>query len=126
MVSVVNSVVVQEMSLYKADILKKMEPYAKGLNFTINDIRFDYKNWLSIKNEFNKESSKAFDIDAPEYYTDKDFEKICIDNDEELELQKVRENLLKNESLPAETKERIYNNILKSIKAQKLRKNEQK
>ena len=126
LVSVVNSVVVQEMSLYKADILKKMEPYAKGLNFTINDIRFDYKNWLSIKNEFNKESSKAFDIDAPEYYTDKDFEKICIDNDEELELQKVRENLLKNESLPAETKERIYNNILKSIKAQKLRKNEQK
>ena len=96
------------------------------MNFTINDIRFDYKNWLSIKNEFNKESSKAFDIDAPEYYTDKDFEKICIDNDEELELQKVRENLLKNESLPAETKERIYNNILKSIKAQKLRKNEQK
>ncbi len=40
-----NSVVAQELSLYKVFLLKKFEPYMKTLNIKVLDLKFDQKKW---------------------------------------------------------------------------------
>ena len=42
-----NPVVAQELSLYKVMLIKKFEPYAKGLNIRVQDMRFDPKKWVN-------------------------------------------------------------------------------
>lgn len=122
-VSVISPVVMQELTFFKADIIKKVAPYAEGLNFKINDIKFDYKNWQSIKNGTNnKNSSKIFDTDVPNYYTDEDFETIGLDNNEEKEFENLRKTINNIEFLPASVKINMYKNALNQYKAQKLRK----
>ncbi len=124
-VSVISPVVTQELCMYKADIIKKYEPYAKGLNLEIKDIRFIYKNWLDVKNNIeNSNDSKAFDSPHPEYYTEKDYETIGFDKSEEEAFQKVWENLQANKYLPESLKKKLYNNAVIQYKAQKLRKME--
>ncbi len=127
-VSVMSSVVVQELSMYKAELLKKIEPYADGLNFKITDIRFDYKNWQSVKNNIEeisggktKSGSKAFDIDVPEYYTEQDYETIGLDNNEEDEFEKLRESFAQHEFLPEGLREKILKSAMTGYKAKKLR-----
>lgn len=128
-VSVMNSVVVQELSLYKADLLKKLEPYASGFNFTITNIRFDYKNWQSVKSSIDSiknpsSGSKIFDIDSPNYYTEKDFETIGLDNREEEEFEMLKKSFEKNKFLSAKLREKMYSNAIIQYKAQKLRNKE--
>ena len=41
-----NPVVAQELSLKKVLLMKKFEPYAKGLNMRIQDLKFDPKKWV--------------------------------------------------------------------------------
>ena len=41
-----NPVVAQELSLHKVMLLKKFEPYAKGMNLRVQDMRFDPKKWV--------------------------------------------------------------------------------
>ena len=40
-----NTVVAQELTLRKAQILKKMQPYMKSLRISVKDIKFDAKKW---------------------------------------------------------------------------------
>ncbi len=40
-----NSVVAQELSLYKIILLKNFEPYLKSLKMKVNDLKFDPKKW---------------------------------------------------------------------------------
>jgi len=122
-VSVISPVVTQELSMYKADIIKKYEPYAKGLNLEIFDIRFVYKNWPDVKNaKDGSNASKAFDSAHPEYYTEKDYETIGFDKSEEEAFQKVWENFEANKYMPESLKKKLYNNVVIQYKAQKLRK----
>lgn len=122
-VSVISPVILQELSFFKADIIKKAAPYAEGLNFKINDIKFDYKNWQSVKNGTKGENpSKAFDTDIPDYYTDEDFETIGLDNNEEKEFEILRKTINDIEFLPASVKTNMYKNAMNQYKAQKLRK----
>lgn len=120
-VSVMSPTVLQELSFFKADIIQKYAPYAEGLSFKISDIRFDYKNWYSIKN--TGKASEAFDTDMPDYYTDKDFETVNLNNSEEEEFLKLKETVANIDFLPETIKEKMYNNAVKQYKAQKLRKN---
>ena len=41
-----NPVVAQELSLHKVMLLKKFEPYAKGMSMRVQDMRFDPKKWI--------------------------------------------------------------------------------
>ena len=41
-----NPVVAQELSLHKIMLIKKFEPYARGLNMRVVDMRFDPKKWI--------------------------------------------------------------------------------
>ncbi len=118
-VSVISPAILQELSFFKADIIKKYAPYANGLGFNITDIKFDYKNWYSIKNSGRQ--SEAFDTDMPDYYCDNDFDEIQLSIDEEKEFIKLKESVSGIEFLPANIKDKMYNNALKQYKAQKLR-----
>ncbi len=122
-VSVISPAVIQELSFFKKDIIEKCMPYADGLNLKITEIRFNYKNWTSIKaSTSNKQNSdSSFDKDVPDYYTDKDYETIGLDNNEETEFNKLKETISKVESLPPHLKEKMYNNVLNQYKAKKLR-----
>ena len=40
-----NNIVAQELLLKKLQLLKKFEPYAKSLNMSVKDFRFDAKKW---------------------------------------------------------------------------------
>ncbi|MBQ2612086.1 DUF721 domain-containing protein [bacterium] len=40
-----NNIVTQELLLKKLQLLKKFEPYAKSLNMSVKDFRFDAKKW---------------------------------------------------------------------------------
>jgi hypothetical protein len=42
-----SAVVVQELTLRKSQILKKLTPYVKSLNINLKDIMFDVKRWIS-------------------------------------------------------------------------------
>jgi len=121
-VSVSNPAIIQELSFFKADIIKKFEPYADGLNLKIKDIRFDYKNWHHLKNLLNADNLEtAFDIDVPDIYTQKDYDSIGLDNIEEQEFNKLKEIVDNIEFLTDELKQKLYNNALNKYKAKKLR-----
>ena len=123
-VSVMSPAVIQELSFFKKELIEKYAPYAEGLNLKITDIGFDYKNWSVIKASFgeNNSDSKAFDTDIPDYYTQKDYETIGLDNIEEEEFEKLKKTIINIESMPPLLKEKMYNNALNQYKAQKLRK----
>ena len=118
-VSVSSPAIIQELSFYKADIIKKYAPYAKGLNFKIVDVRFDYKNWGNIK---KGGQSDAFDVDTPDVYSEDDFEGVILDEQEESEFKQLQKNISDIDFLPETLKEKTYTNAKKSYKAQKLRK----
>ena len=40
-----NTIVAQELLLSKNQILTKFQPYAKTLDITVNDLKFDAKKW---------------------------------------------------------------------------------
>ena len=40
-----NAIVAQELTLRKAQLLLKLEPYLKSLKLTVKDLRFDPKKW---------------------------------------------------------------------------------
>ena len=42
-----NSVVAQELSLYKIMLLSKFSPLAKTLNLNVKDFKFDPKKWVA-------------------------------------------------------------------------------
>ncbi len=119
-VSAQSPAIIQELSFYKADIIKKYTPYAQGLNFKITDIRFDYKNWGNIKK--SKQKSDAFDVDNPDIYTEDDFEAVILDDTEEIEFNELQKKISNIDFLSDSLKEKIYTNARNSYKAQKLRK----
>jgi len=121
-VSVMSPAIAQELSFFKKDIIEKYTPYADGLNFKITDIRFNYKNWGAIKGSLSENQSAAFDVDVPDYYTQKDYETIGLDNIEEEEFEKLKETIINVESMPPLLKEKMFNSVLNQYKAKKLRK----
>ncbi len=120
-VSAASPAIIQELNFFKKDIIEKYSPYAQGLDLKITDIRFDYKNWSAIKMTNSEKSSTAFDTDVPEYYTQKDYETIGLDNIEEEEFSKLKETIQKVESLPSHLKDKMFRSALNQYKAKKLR-----
>ena len=40
-----NAIVAQELTLRKAQILAKLQPYTKSLKMNVKDLKFDPKKW---------------------------------------------------------------------------------
>lgn len=108
-----NTVVVQELSMFKTEVLKKLSPYARGLEIEIEDIVFNYKNWFELNknNEDEREDIRE--------YSDNEISNIQID---ENKLQLIKENIDKIPYLDDSQKEKYFENIKNSLRANALRK----
>lgn len=112
-VSCENSFIVQELNMFKKDIIKKLIPYAKGLDIEIDDISFNYKNWNELK---DKSTEKDFD-DKKEYDLN-DIEAVKIDEEK---IKSIKKNISNIPYLNASQKEKYIKDIENNLKINILR-----
>ncbi|MEI8377031.1 MAG: DUF721 domain-containing protein [bacterium] len=113
-----SSTVTQELSMFKADILKKLENMTKNLDIKIDDIIFNHKIW----NEINKASEKTEDVQYRKYLpapSDFEVEQIEIPQNIKEDIEKSFEN---TQNLSEEIKQKIVKTIINDIKRQIWRK----
>lgn len=113
-----SSTVTQELSMFKADIIKKFDAMTKNLNIKIEDIIFNHKIW----SEVNKEAVKKEEIQYRRYLpapSDFDIEQIEIPQNIKEDIEKSFEN---TQNLTEEVKQKIVQTIIKDIKRQIWRK----
>lgn len=108
-VSAKSPVIVQELNLLKAKILKKVNTYSNALNLKITDIVFDYKNY---DDNINEEYGEDIELD---FYDDEILEGIELDKNYELEISK---NINKINFLTKEQKQKLISKITNVKKAQ--------
>ena len=106
-VSCANSFVVQELMMFKGDILKKIIPYANGVNLDIKDIVFSYKNWESANSDYNFDDEENYEINPND---------IVIDGDTENKILNITDKL---SFLNDSQKNKLYLDILNNIKIMK-------
>lgn len=111
-----SAAVTSELSMYKKQLLNKINAYSKPLDIEIFDIHFSHKIWQSEKDSVEhkfvlqeenpyKENLEGFNPDNIEL------------NDEEIAV--IRRNIEDNRVLSAAQKERLFNSIVQDIKIQK-------
>lgn len=111
MVACANSFVTSELMMFKPDILKKLEPYAKSLDLVIEDIVFSHKIWSEEKDEMlNYEEKRAPKIPEVNY------DEIELDPSEISNIQRCVEN---NKFASQEQRNRMFEAIVKDLKYQK-------
>lgn len=106
--------VTQELTFFKADILKKMQVLTKNLKIEVEEVNFNHKIW----NELNKENNKKEEIQYRKYLpspSDFDIEKIEIPQNIKEEIEKSFE---KTENLSEEIKQKIIKTVINDIKRQ--------
>ena len=114
-VSCENSFIVQELNMFKKDIIKKLSPYAKGLDIKINDISFNYKNWNELNNKNIEE-----DFEEEAY----DLENLNTTEINEDEVRHIKENIDTIPYLNDAQKKKYFEDITNNLKASALRKSE--
>lgn len=110
-----NPTVAQELTMFKADLIKKIQKFALPLNLKVVDFIFTYKNW-------------GDDPEIPEELEDRNFIEFSEEQIQNVELSTteldlIYENVNSMNFLSNELKEKYYTNIINSLKAQKLREN---
>ncbi len=117
-VAVKNPQVLQELMFCKKEIISKLSAYFLPLNITIEDIRFDYKNWrrVVLSSSYLEGDENTRDI------FDDELDEVSLSINEKVELSKVTDTISNFPFLDANQKERYSKNIVNSIKAKKLRK----
>lgn len=109
-VSAKSPVLVQELSLYKAKILKNINSYSMPLGIEIKDIIFSYKNYaVSIP-----ETMSNFVEDKPIEITNSQLEEVKINEQVE---QKLKANIDKINFLNDEQKDNFSKKIIDTYKA---------
>lgn len=111
MIACANSFVTSELLMFKADILRKIAPYAKSLDLTIEDIVFSHKIWAEVKDEMLEYTEKK----APEI-PKIDYDKIILDEEEVAGIQRCVQN---NNFASEEQRDRMFEAIVKDLKYQK-------
>lgn len=107
MVGVSSSVVAQELTFFKNDILEKIKTVAKDFNYNIKEIYFDPKLWEELKTSKNsQEESEKQLFKLEKHFTEEELEKIELP-------QSVIEHL-KN----SVEEEIMLNTIIKDLKKQ--------
>ena len=113
-----SSTVTQELSMFKADILKKLENMTKNLDIKIDEIIFNHKIW----NEINKASEKTEETQYRKYLpapSDFEVEQIEIPQNIKEEIEKSFKN---TQNLSEDVKEKIVKTVINDIKRQIWRK----
>jgi hypothetical protein len=107
-VACANSHVTSELTLFKQDIIKKAETYAKPLGIEISDINFSHKIW-------KEEETREPDAVMP---SAKNFNPDEIELDED-EIIAVKKSVESNTFASEEQRERMFNAIILDLKYQK-------
>lgn len=110
--------VTQELSMFKADILKKLDTMTKNLDIKIEEIIFNHKIW----NEINQKAEAKQEVQYRRYLpapTDFDIEQIEIPQNIKTDIEKSFEH---THNLSEEMKEKIITTIVNDIKRQIWRK----
>ena len=109
-----SSVVSQELSMFKSEIIKKIYKYANNFDLKINDIIFNTKIWGELdKKETVKENTSAQKY--TKYPTDEELEQIEIP---ENILTSLKESLKEQDFSSEMLKNRMFNLMTKDIKVQ--------
>lgn len=115
-VSAKSPVVVQELNLHKAILLKKINSYSMPLGIEINDIVFNYKNFNEAKED------KAFEglvEDKPKQITDGMLNSIELSKKT---LEELKEQISKISFLSSKQKDTFLDKIISAKKAEMIRK----
>jgi len=111
-VSAKSPIIIQELNLYKKNILKKLNSYSQPLDIKIEDIIFDYKNF---KNETIQENNQ--EEDKPIWLKEENLSNVEIDENFSKEIKK---HISKINLLNQEQKEKLIGKILKNEQAKNL------
>lgn len=107
-------VVIQELTLFKAVLLKKINSYSLPLGIEIKDIVFDYKNF-----DKNKEIiASDFIEDKPKMIAEREL--LSIET-EKILIEKTKDSIEKLKFLPKDKKEKLLNKIILTYKAKEFR-----
>lgn len=112
-VACANSFVTSELLMFKPDILKKLEPYAKSLDIYVSDINFSHKIWAperDLMEEYDYEEKQAPKIPGIDY------DSIVLDA---AEVENIRNCVNNNKFASEEQRERMFEAIVKDLKFQK-------
>lgn len=122
-VAVSSSAVAQELSFFKADIIKKIKIVAKDFNYNIKEIIFNPKLWEEIKKE-NKTNLKQ-ENEQKFYKIEKSFSEEELNNiklSQEV-VEEIKNSLDEQNFYSEELKEKLFKTIIKDLKTQEWRKN---
>ena len=106
--------VTQELSMFKADIMKKLDVLTKNLDIKIKEIIFNHKVW----DEIHQNSGTKEEISYRKYLpapSDADLAKIELPQNLKEEIEKSFE---KTENLSEEIKQKIIKTVSNDIKSQ--------
>ena len=114
LVACANSYVTSELTMFKKDLLKKIQVYAEPLGIQIEDIRFSHKIWKNTNSSTDtyKEPPNPHVQDLTGF----DPDEIEL---EESEISGIRENVEKNTFASPEQRERMFRTIVLDLKIQK-------
>lgn len=116
-VACANAAVTSELTMFKTQLIKKINTYANPLGINIDDIIFSHKIWKTIAT--NSFESTANIQEQNPYLENRDgFEPDKIEIDD-TEIEQIRANIATNSALTEQQKERLLNSIINDIKVQK-------
>lgn len=113
-VACANSMVSSELTMFKSDILKKINGYAKPLGIEIIDINFSHKIWKKevIDQEINVEEKNPYKKDLTGFNADE----IVLDN---AEIESVKKSVMNNTFATEEQRRKMFDAIILDLKIQK-------
>ncbi len=114
-ISAKSPVIVQELTLYKTKLLKKVNSYSKPLGIEISDVIFNYKNF-AVQNPINFSGIE----DKPVKISEKQLSNVEIDENIKNHIQK---NIEKIKFLNNEQKEKFASKIISTYQAKILQDN---
>ena len=117
-VACANATVTSELTMFKHDILKKLEPYSKSLDLKIVDIAFSHKIWTTGKTEERVEETGETEERSEDKKT---FEEINYDEIEldEAEIQTIQNCVNTNKFASEEQRKKMFEAIVRDLKHQK-------
>lgn len=113
-VSCANSAVSSELTMFKSDILKKINVYANPLGVEITDINFSHKLWKrdNLYAEFSVEEKNPHKKDLTGFNPDN----IALDVDE---VDAIRASVMNNKFATEEQRKKMFDAIILDLKVQK-------
>ena len=109
-----NPAFAQELTMFKSQLLKKIQTYANPLGIEVNDIIFSYKDWANAVEKFQEIEDEFLP-----FLTDEELNSQEIS---ENDIKTIFESIEKLDFMPPKTKEKYFSDIVKNLKYQKYKK----